>query len=173
MMGLLHSLICISLMLTLPSVNDANLRYLRTVAFSVARTSPVQVTSEQIIGGYDTVTRPDDNHFDPALGVFTSPLKGVYAIDFSFHQDRVFTKSTTTKTFIKLTMETASGGKTTFLAPEGRAATVSSPISVQGASVLLELDKGDKIYLQASQPVGANTQQPIAFSGYLITRILD
>ncbi|XP_022108297.1 uncharacterized protein LOC110988784 [Acanthaster planci] len=156
----------------LMTVTDANLRYLRTVAFSAQRTQRVPATSpEGTIGLYGRMVRPDANHFDSDSGVFTVPIKGVYAFAFTFHQE--LSAGPAPPTAVKLVRESSDRSvKTDVVTTEGPwAPAAGRAISVPGASVLLELDKDDQLYLVTSNPVDAGDNQPISFSGYLLTRL--
>ena len=150
----------------------ANLRYLRTVAFSAQRTVDVPTPpQEETIGGY-VMVRKDDNNFDASSGVFTAPFRGVYAFAFTFHQDFRASRGPTDTTTVKLVKESVDGAtKTDVVESESPLAPVGTPISVPGASVLLELDKGDKMFLATSDDVDAAVIKPITFSGYLLTRL--
>ncbi|XP_038054170.1 uncharacterized protein LOC119726518 [Patiria miniata] len=161
-----------AILLLTVTVTDANLRYLRTVAFSAQRTQRVlPTTPEQAIGLYNRVVRPDANHFDEDSGVFTAPIKGVYALAFTFHEAL---DASDPASYIKLVRESSDGGsETDVVATESSPPPASgSSISVPGASVMLELEKGDKMYLATTDAIDAEVSQPISFSGYLLTRIV-
>ncbi|XP_041458661.1 complement C1q tumor necrosis factor-related protein 3-like isoform X2 [Lytechinus variegatus] len=152
---------------------SAGLKYERTIAFTVERTTPISASSDpRDIGGFNRNSKKIyiniGEVLDVITGRFKAPLEGVYYFYYSFSSTTM--GATTQIELLKLKngkdLQSATSQVIQTIAP-----STPNPLDSASASVMVKLERGDQVFLRLGPgSLDASRDRPLLFTGYMLYR---